>query len=217
VEPVVFATANRSKLDQWVRVARLPFDPADYLGSLHVSVRDVLRYGVVNINDGTETLGGFPFDNTHRVYSGSDNDVLLNLVVQRVAAYPAAVQAMTTSYATTGVLVRPLITLHTTLDQQVPYWHEQLYALKTASTGALITRHLPIRVERFEHCNFTPGEMLVSFAIMLFYDGLIADISGVASALSPSDLAVFEAGARAVGLPYRKDGPRLAVTLKPAR
>ena len=37
--------------------------------------------------------------------------------------------------------------------------HELLYALKTASTGSLITRHLPIAIDRFEHCNFTPGEI----------------------------------------------------------
>ncbi|PYQ42809.1 MAG: hypothetical protein DMF77_11755 [Acidobacteria bacterium] len=215
VEPIVFAPASRARLDQWVRVAHLPFDPADYLGSLHVSVKDMLRYGVVNLNDAAETLGGFPFDNSDRVYKGSNNDALLNLLVTRVAAEPAAVEAMNTSYATTGNLVRPLITLHTTRDQQVPYIHELLYALKTASTGSLITRHLPIAIDRFEHCNFTPGEILASFVIMLYYDGLIADVSGLASILPPSQLDAFEARAREVGLPYRRGGARLAITLKP--
>jgi len=215
VEPIVFAPASRSRLDQWVRVAHLPFDPADYLGSLHVSVKDMLRYGVVNLNDAADTLGGFPFDNTDRVYKGSNNDALLNLLVTRVGAEPAAVAAMNTSYATTGNLVRPLITLHTTRDQQVPYIHEVLYAIKTASTGSLITRHLPIKIDRFEHCNFTPAEILTSFAIMLFYDGLIADVSGVASFLPASQIPSFEARAREVGLPYRLAGPKLAITLKP--
>ena len=140
---------------------------------------------------------------------------MLNLLVTRVAAEPAAVEAMNTSYATTGNLVRPLITLHTTRDQQVPYIHELLYALKTASTGSLITRHLPIAIDRFEHCNFTPGEILASFVIMLYYDGLIADVSGLASILPPSQLDAFEARAREVGLPYRRGGARLAITLKP--
>jgi pimeloyl-ACP methyl ester carboxylesterase len=214
VEPVVFAPALRSKLDQWVRVNHLPFDPADYLGSLHTTVKDVLRYGVVNLTDAAETLGGFPFDNTDRVYKGSNNDALLNLVVTRVAAEPAAVAAMNTSYATTGNLVRPLVTLHTTRDQQVPYIHEPIYALKTASTGSLITRHLPIAIDRFEHCNFTPGELLASFFIMLAYDGAVTEVTGVGS-LGPSQLASFEALARPAGLPYRREGARLAVTLKP--
>jgi hypothetical protein len=215
VEPILFAPASRSRLDQWVRVAHLPFDSSDYLGSIHVSAKDVLRYGVVNLNDASETLGGFPFDNMDRVYKGSNNDALLNLLVTRVAADPAAVEAMNTSYATTGHLVRPLITLHTTKDQQVPYIHEPIYALKTASTGALVTRHLPIAIDRFEHCNFTPAEVLASFALMLYYDGVLAEISGISSIVPPSQLPAFEALARAGGLPYRRDGARLAVTLKP--
>src|SRR4051812_27350308 len=40
VEPIVFSPVRRSQLDQWVRVNHLPFDPADYLGSLHVTVKD---------------------------------------------------------------------------------------------------------------------------------------------------------------------------------
>jgi len=217
VEPIVFHPANRAKLDQWVRVARLPFDGNDYLESVKFSVEDVLRYAVVNLTDASETLGGFPFDNTSRVYRGSDDDLLLNLLVERVGADPAAVEAMNTSYRTTGQLVRPLVTLHTTKDQQVPYFHEQLYALKTLSTGSLITRHFPIRIDRFEHCNFTPGEVLVSFAIMLFYDGLIEEISGTASILPPAQVAAFEERARAVGLRHRRQGARLAIKLKPAR
>ena len=177
----------------------------------------MLRYGVVNLNDGAETLGGFPFDNIGRVYSGSNNDALLNLVVQRVAADPVAVEAMNTSYRTTGVLERPLITLHTNRDQQVPYIHEKLYALKTLASGALITRHLPIKIDRFEHCNFTPDEVLASFAIMLFYDGQLAEISGVGSFLTRPQLAAFEARAKAAGLPYRREGARLAVKLQNAQ
>lgn len=214
VEPIVFAPANRARLDQWAAVAHLPFDSADYIGSLKVSVKDMLRYGVVNLNDGAATLGGFPFDNIGRVYSGSSNDALLNLLVQRVAADPVAVAAMKTSYATTGVLAQPLITLHTDRDQQVPFIHEKLYALKTLASGAFLARHLPIRINRFEHCNFTPDEVLASFAIMLFYDGALAEISGTGSFLTKPQLAAFEARAKAVGLPYRREGARLEVKLK---
>lgn len=62
VQPSVFASANRSKIDQWVKVANLPFDENDYIGSLKTTVEDVLRYSVVNINDAGVTLGGFPFE-----------------------------------------------------------------------------------------------------------------------------------------------------------
>lgn len=47
VVPVVFAASNRDTLDQWVKVARLPFDPANYRSTVAQSVADVLRYSVV--------------------------------------------------------------------------------------------------------------------------------------------------------------------------
>ena len=214
VEPFIFNPANRTRLDQWAKVAHLPFDANDYLGSLRVSVRDVLRYGVVNLTDGAQTLGGFPFDNRTRVYSGSSNDLYLNFAVPRRSADPVALTAMNTDYRTTGLLQRPLITLHTTKDQQVPYVHEPLYTLKTLASGAFVTRHLPIKIDRFEHCNFTPGEVLVSFAIMLMYDNALAEVSGTRSFLKPSELARFERTARALGVPTRRAGERLSFKLK---
>ena len=87
------------------------------------------------------------------------------------------------------MLQRPLITLHTLRDQQVPFVHEQLYALKTLSSGALLARHLPIAIDRFEHCNFTSSEVLATFAIMLLYEGAIADVSGISTAASHQQIA----------------------------
>ena len=189
VKPVVFAPANRSKLDQFVKVAKLPFDAGDYLNSVAVSVQDVLRYSVVNLADAAATLGGFPFDNSTRWYTGSANDLFLNILVTRATASPAALATMTTAYQTTGVLTRPLITLHTLRDQQVPFFHEQLYAWKTLASGSLLARHLPIAIDRFEHCNFTTSEVLASFAIMLFYDGAIPDVSGISAAAPHEQVA----------------------------
>jgi hypothetical protein len=123
---------------------------------------------------------------------------------------------MNTAYRTTGVLQRPLITLHTLRDQQVPYVHEQLYGLKTLASGSLLTRHLNIPIDRFEHCNFTPDEMLASFAIMLFYDGIVQEVSGTSSVLTSSQIGAFESRMKAVGLPSRRDGAALAITLTPA-
>ena len=84
---------------------------------------------------------------------------------------------MNAHYNTTGVLTRPLITLHTLRDQQVPYFHEQLYDLKTLFSGSLFTRHLNIPIDRFEHCNFTKEEALFSFAVMLLYDGILGEVA----------------------------------------
>jgi pimeloyl-ACP methyl ester carboxylesterase len=214
VEPIVLLPGNRHRLDQWVRVARLPYDAHDYINTVKQSVRDVLRYSVVNLKDGAVTLGGFPFDNTRRWFSGSDNDLVLNLLVQRVAAAPAAVTAMNTAYATTGVLQRPLVTLHTLRDQQVPYWHEQLYSLKTLASGSLLTRHFNIPIDRFEHCNFTVDEVLSAFAVMLFYDNVLQSVSGTASFLTAAQLAAFEARTSGIGLPTTRGGAALRFNLK---
>jgi len=215
VKPIVMAPGNRARLDEWARVARLPFDANNYLATVEVSVKDALRYGVVNLQDAIVTIGGFPFDNSRRYYTGSSNDALLNLVVPRRAASPAALAMMTSpAYSTTGVLQRPLVTLHTLRDQQIPYWQEQLYALKTLASGSFLTRHLNIPIDRFEHCNFATDEVLASFAIMLFYDGLLAEVSGTSSFLTPEQLAAFEARTRAVGLLTQRAGSALKLTIK---
>ncbi len=214
VEPAVFAPVNRPRLDEWVKVAGLPFDADDYLNTVAVSVEDALRYGVVNLTDASETLGGFPFDNRQRWYFGSTNDLLLNVLVPRIAAAPAALTEMNTKYQTTGALVRPLVTLHTLRDQQVPYLHELIYDLKTFVSGSWLTRHLNIPIDRFEHCNFTRDEALFSFAVMLFYDATLEEVSGVSSFLDGPELAAFETRARAAGLPYKRAGKKLVIKLK---
>jgi pimeloyl-ACP methyl ester carboxylesterase len=173
VKPVVMSAANRGKLDQWVAVANLPYDAADYLGTVEQSVYDVLRYSVVNLVDAANTIGGFPFDNTGRWYAGSGDDLALNLAVLRKSASPAAITEMTTKYDTTGSLSRPLITMHTTGDQQVPYLQNQIYTWKSLFAGSLFTHHLPFAINRYEHCNFTAEELLFGFIVMLIYDGAI--------------------------------------------
>jgi pimeloyl-ACP methyl ester carboxylesterase len=214
VRPIVLAPHNRRFLDQWVEVARLPYDAESYEITVEQSIAAVLRYSVVNFEDTVTTLGGIPFDNRHRWYAGSENDLLLNLFVQRVAADPSAVGQLNTFYNTTGILSRPVITLHTLRDQQVPYLHEQLYASKTFFSGSLFTRHLDVTIDRYGHCNFTRDEALFVFAMMLLYDGVLDHVSGTASFFTPSELAAFERRARASGLPYRRAGPAVAFALR---
>ena len=159
------------------------------------------------------TIGGFPFGNNTRWYTGSDNDLLLNIFVPRITVDPAALAAMNTSYATTGVLQRPLITLHTRKDQQVPYFHETLYTLKTLASGSFLTRHLNIPIDRFEHCNFTIEELLVSFAVMLVYDNNVQQVSGGAEIFGEAGAQRFGRRLRAMNIPYSAGG-RLTFRLK---
>ncbi len=205
----VFDIANRNKLDQWVNVAKLPFNPNDKYGSLETTVKDVLRYSVVNINDAAETLGGFPFDNRWTWYRGSNNDFLLNLLVPRVKAAPTAVAEMKSEYNTTGQLSVPLVTMHTLLDQQVPYLHEFFFNLKTLSQGTFLTEHVHIPINRFGHCNFTPEEALLGVSLMLLYAGEMDTLEGVGSILRGEELSSFASLAEKFGLPYNSSGNRL--------
>ncbi|MGH8548390.1 MAG: alpha/beta hydrolase family protein [Methylococcales bacterium] len=217
VKPVVFDPANRSLLDQFVTTAKLPFDSGseqEYLTTVEISVADVLRYAVLNLGDAANTLGGFPYGNLYRWFSGSQNDALLNALVGatggRVAADPVALAEMRSSrYSTSGQLDIPLVTPHTTRDQQVPYWHEPLYALKTLRAGDLLTNHFPLRIDRFGHCNFTLGEALAGFILMLDRAGELGLLTGVGAQLNEADLLRFEALARDHGLEYQIEGTRL--------
>jgi pimeloyl-ACP methyl ester carboxylesterase len=157
--------ARPAALDQLLKVSRAPFDPADP-STKEETVLDLLWYSAFATNDGKATLGGQPFDNTLRFYAGSSNDWLLNLRVKRYRADLAALQEMQADYQTTGRLAAPLVTLHTTGDPIVPYWHEPRYSWKTLVGGsALLHPNLP--VVRYGHCQFEASEALVALALLV--------------------------------------------------
>ncbi len=165
IKPTVFDPMNADKLNQLLKTAKAPFvknDPA----SIELTVHDALWYWVFATNDATDKLGGQPFDNVGKRYRGSKNDVALNAAVIRVAADQAAVDEIQANYQTTGDLEIPLVTLHTILDQQVPYMHEPLYRQKVMAAGDAAL-HANIPVFRYGHCNFKPLDVVVSFVILV--------------------------------------------------
>ena len=123
---------------------------------------NMLRYNVRGTNDAVEQLGGNPFGNRLRLYVGSSNDFRLNLLVQRFTASPVA-RAALAQYETNGNLRIPLVTLHTTADEVIPFWHELLYLPKVDLSDR--GRFLPIPAFRYGHCNFTPTEVLTAFGL----------------------------------------------------
>jgi pimeloyl-ACP methyl ester carboxylesterase len=124
------------------------------------TISGLLWYSVFATNDAKAKLGGQPFDNWTRVYTGSLDDVSLNAKVQRFSADQAALDAIEAHYQTSGVPLVPLVTLHTTLDPIVPYWHETLYRSKVESHG-MTPRHDNIPpVARYGHCSFEAGEVV---------------------------------------------------------
>lgn len=135
------------------------------MSSMISTTVNVLWYNVFATNDAREKLGGNPFGNRTRIYRGSFNDTLLNQRVQRFRANPAALAALN-DYQTSGHLTVPMVTLHTTGDEVIPFWHQLLYRDKVHFSGRGQLVQMPIF--RYGHCNFTSEEALAAFAIMIF-------------------------------------------------
>ena len=57
------------------------------------------------------------------------------------------------------------MTSHTTLDEQVPYWHEDLYRQKVV-TNNRTPRHDFIKIERYGHCNFTEKDVVQALLLL---------------------------------------------------
>ncbi|HEU4403352.1 MAG TPA: hypothetical protein VFT43_14740 [Candidatus Polarisedimenticolia bacterium] len=150
---------------QLLAVTRAPIDTADP-ATVEETVLGLSRYRVFATNDAVAKLGGQPFQNRLRLYTGSEDDRALNLGVARFSADPAALESIRDRYQTSGRLVSPLVTLHTTGDPIIPYWHETLYTLKTLATGSA-SRRVNIPVARYGHCSFTKGEVVGAFAVLL--------------------------------------------------
>jgi pimeloyl-ACP methyl ester carboxylesterase len=150
---------------QVFEVARVACD-AGGPGEAANCVQDILAYSIFGTNDLLETAGGWPVSNGDKQYSGSEDDAALNAAVERFDADPAASAYTRRYYRPSGLLQRPLVTLHTTRDPGVPYRHELRYLSRAAFLGTddLLT---VLPVSRAGHCEFTTEEVLGGFGALL--------------------------------------------------
>jgi hypothetical protein len=85
--------------------------------------------------------------------------------VARFTADPSALAAIA-EFETSGHLMVPVVTLHTTGDPIVPFEQESVYAEKVSQAGA--TSHLTQNaVERYGHCAFQAEELLGAFSTLV--------------------------------------------------
>jgi pimeloyl-ACP methyl ester carboxylesterase len=169
IAPALRAPGNRKPLTQWAKAASLAFDPKKPLATHIDAARQALGYPVMDLEDARAVLGGMPYENIGRRYRGAPDNAALNRDVPRVAADPAALMEVRAHYETSGRPGVPLLTIHTSLDPQVPYRHEQLYLAKTRKSKSYPRRHFNIRVERYGHCQLTRNEVTLAFAALLLY------------------------------------------------
>ena len=159
--PVIEDPANAPTITQLLTVtgaAPYEFDPP----TSTATIEKLLWYNVFATEDAKLKLGGQPFDNTTRVYSGSEDDGALNLGVTRIEADEAAIDEIEAFYQTSGDLRRPLVTLHTTGDFVVPYWHAALYQEKVTQAGRdALYQHFVTDVHG--HCTFGALDVIEAF------------------------------------------------------
>lgn len=161
IKPAIEDPANAGLVDQILNVTQAPYDVEDST-TKERTIQSLLWYAVFATNDGREKLGGQPFDNQDRVYAGSDDDAELNQGVQRFSADQSALDEIAGNYQTTGRLSVPLVTLHTTGDPVIPYWHATRYRGKTILADN-IALHEHFSVDRYGHCSFTSAEVFTAF------------------------------------------------------
>ena len=162
LRPVLVNPANAISITQVLSVTQAKIDPAAPETTTEATFERILWYNVFSTNDGVAQLGGNPFDNRTRQYTGSLDDVSLNTKVFRADADLAARAVISDHYQTTGILTVPLITMHTTGDPVVPYEQAELYGLKVVNQGSsAFYKHY--RVEGYGHCIFNPLELLGAF------------------------------------------------------
>jgi pimeloyl-ACP methyl ester carboxylesterase len=161
IEPAIENPANAIRVEQLLNVTNAPYDTQDPSTKKH-TIERLLWYNVFATNDARAKLGGQPFDNQNRAYAGSNDDAQLNQRVQRFSAEQAALDEIAANYQTTGKLSVPLVTMHTTGDPVVPYWHAIRYRGKIIAADN-IALHEPMKVDRYGHCTFEATHVLDAF------------------------------------------------------
>jgi len=157
---VVALAARPDAARQLFAVTGAPTAGSD-IRSLAETAIGLLWYNVFGTADAQTRLGGQPFDNSARVYTGSDDDSALNAGIVRYQADPAALASLE-RFSTSGVLQAPLVNLHTTGDPIVPFRQAGLYQDKVQQAGATAL-YSETDVDRYGHCSFESSELLGAF------------------------------------------------------
>jgi hypothetical protein len=86
---------------------------------------------------------------------------LTELVLSIFVAQPGGIQYLGDYYRPHGTLSIPLLTLHTTMDPDVPFFHEAALAkiVAAARTSKWLAQQ---SVQRYGHCNVTPAEVMLT-------------------------------------------------------
>ncbi len=114
--------------------------------------------------------GHLPFENAGTTYTdlvpltGVPANVLaaINLLIPRYDAPRDAEAWREHNFQPSGDVSFPILTVHTTQDPSIPFFHETLFGqlVNTAGTQDLVVQR---PINRYGHCAFTVDEMLTAF------------------------------------------------------
>lgn len=161
--------ANPTGLGIIARIGQTPLAGADGT-ELATSLLYALAYDVRGIDDFLgRTHGHSMFDNSKTEYAAAAPGLLpedlltaINAGVGRFTATKDALRYLDRYYVPDGELDIPTLTLHTTRDPLVPFFHEASFARLVAR--AHDSRELLQRsVDRYGHCAFSTSEMVTAF------------------------------------------------------
>ena len=161
--------ANPTGLGIIARIRQTPLAGADGT-ELATSLLYALAYDVRGIDDFLgRTHGHSMFDNSSTTYVAAAPGLLpdsvlaaVNAGAGRFTATKDALRYLDKYYVPDGELDSPTITLHTTRDPLVPFFHEAEFA-QLVSQEHDSRRLLQRSVDRYGHCAFTTTEMVDAF------------------------------------------------------
>jgi pimeloyl-ACP methyl ester carboxylesterase len=161
--------ANPTGLGIIARIRQTPLAGADGT-ELATSLLYALAYDVRGIDDFLgRTHGHSIFDNSHTLYVAAADGLLdagtlaaVNAAVGRFTATKDAIKYLDKYYVPDGELDAPTITMHTTRDPLVPFFHEAEFA-QVVSKEHDSARLLQRSFDRYGHCAFSTTEMVDAF------------------------------------------------------
>jgi len=155
--------SNPSRAEEMLRVAGAAYVPGN-ADTIENTFSMVLWYHAFGSADALSKLGEHYYSNAKRRYRGSSNDLALNAGVKRYSAINRP-NVATLKYNTTGKVSKPMVVLHTTGDEVIPYRHDVIYQAKVNRAGSDQVAIFP--VERYGHCNFNINELLGGLLFLL--------------------------------------------------
>jgi pimeloyl-ACP methyl ester carboxylesterase len=115
-----------------------------------------------------QKIGAPAMDNSNVIYAGGPDDNALNDGVKRYHASEAALAYLKTWYTPTGILLKPVLAVHTTYDPIIPAETVSLYADQVVRAG-FGRNFVQQYVKADGHCNINGDQTMAAFQELIHW------------------------------------------------